>query len=129
MLSIYYPLQWKEFKLHFKALCESFGIKRKPTSAKNPQANAIPEQVHQVITTMLCTTELPYIPEHKNHKMCNHFEMIPFVVLIPRMKLAVLTRRKKSISCLLVFLLLLAYLREYCTQHITHISDIKSNNH
>ena len=42
-----------EFKLHFEALCESYGIKRKPTSVKNPQANAILERVHQVITTML----------------------------------------------------------------------------
>ena len=47
-----------EFKLHFEALCESYGIKRKPTSVKNPQANAILERVHQVITTMLHTTEL-----------------------------------------------------------------------
>jgi hypothetical protein len=29
-----------------------------PTSVKNPQANAILEGVHQVITTMLCTTKL-----------------------------------------------------------------------
>ena len=36
----------------------SFGIKRKPTSFKNAQANAILERVHQVITTMLCTAEL-----------------------------------------------------------------------
>ncbi len=27
-----------EFKLHFEALCDSYGIKRKPTSVKNPQA-------------------------------------------------------------------------------------------
>ena len=47
-----------KFKLHFKALCESFGIKRKPTSVKNPTANAILEQVHQVISTMLHTAEL-----------------------------------------------------------------------
>ena len=47
-----------KFKLHFEALCESFGIKRKPTSVKNPQANAILEQLHQVITTMLRTAEL-----------------------------------------------------------------------
>jgi transposase InsO family protein len=47
-----------KFKLHFKALCESYGIKHKPTSVKNPQANAILEQVHQVISTMLCTAEL-----------------------------------------------------------------------
>jgi hypothetical protein len=47
-----------EFKLHFKALCESFGIKHKPTSVKNPQANAILERVHQVITVMIHTSEL-----------------------------------------------------------------------
>ena len=47
-----------EFKLHFEALCESYGIKRKPTSVKNPQANAILERLHQVITTMLHTAEL-----------------------------------------------------------------------
>ena len=32
-----------KFKLHFAALCESFGIKCKPTSVKNPQANTILE--------------------------------------------------------------------------------------
>jgi hypothetical protein len=50
-----------EFKLHFEALCKSFGIKRKPTSVKNPQANAILERMHQVITTMLCTAELDMV--------------------------------------------------------------------
>jgi hypothetical protein len=30
-----------EFKLHFEALCDTYGIKRKPTSVKNPQVNAI----------------------------------------------------------------------------------------
>ena len=30
-------------KLHFKALCESYEIKHKPTSVKNPQVNAILE--------------------------------------------------------------------------------------
>ena len=47
-----------KFKLHFEALCESYGIKRKPTSVKNPQANAILEQLHQVLTTMLRTAEI-----------------------------------------------------------------------
>jgi len=47
-----------EFKLHFEALCDSYGIKRKPTSVKNPQANAILERVHQVIMTMLRTAEV-----------------------------------------------------------------------
>jgi len=40
-----------EFKLHFEALCQSFGIKCKPTSVKNPQTNALLEQVQQVIPT------------------------------------------------------------------------------
>jgi hypothetical protein len=47
-----------EFKLHFEALCDSYGIKHKPTSVKNPQPNAILERVHQVIMMMLCTAEL-----------------------------------------------------------------------
>jgi len=47
-----------EFKLHFEHLCESYGIKRKPTTVKNPQANAILERVHQVLGQMLRTAEL-----------------------------------------------------------------------
>ena len=38
-----------ELKLHFEALCNSYGIKRKLTSVKNPQANAILKWVHQVM--------------------------------------------------------------------------------
>jgi hypothetical protein len=47
-----------EFKLHFETLCDSYGIKRKPTTIKNPQANAICERVHQVLGTMMCTSEI-----------------------------------------------------------------------
>jgi transposase InsO family protein len=47
-----------KFKLHFEALCKSFGIKRKQTSVKSPQANAVLERVHQVIMTILHTAEL-----------------------------------------------------------------------
>ena len=47
-----------EFKLHFKSLCESFGLKRKPTSVKNPQANAILERIHQTFAVMMRTAEL-----------------------------------------------------------------------
>jgi hypothetical protein len=47
-----------EFKLHFEALCDSYGIKHKLTSVKNPQANAILERVHQVIMTMLLTAKI-----------------------------------------------------------------------
>jgi hypothetical protein len=48
-----------EFKLHFCALCKTYGMrKRKPTSGKNPQANAILERIHAVFTNMLHTAEL-----------------------------------------------------------------------
>jgi hypothetical protein len=47
-----------EFKLNFKYLCESYGIKRKPTTVKNPRANGILEHVHQVLGQMLRTAEL-----------------------------------------------------------------------
>ncbi len=46
-----------EFKLHFRSLCETYGIKRKPTSVKNPQANAILKRIHAVIGNMLHTSK------------------------------------------------------------------------
>jgi hypothetical protein len=47
-----------EFKLHFHALCKTYGVKRKPTSIKNPTVNAILERIHAVFTYMLCTAKL-----------------------------------------------------------------------
>ncbi len=47
-----------KFKLHFRSLCNTHGIKRKPTSVKNPQANAIQERIHAVLGNMLRTSEL-----------------------------------------------------------------------
>ncbi len=47
-----------KFKLHFRALCESYGIKRKPTSVKNPQVNAILEHIHAIVMNMLRTAEI-----------------------------------------------------------------------
>ena len=47
-----------EFKLFFENLCESFQIKHKPTTIKNPQANAILERIHQVVTHMMRTSSL-----------------------------------------------------------------------
>jgi transposase InsO family protein len=47
-----------EFKIHFEHLCDSYGIKRKPTTVENPQANAILECVNQVLGQMLRTSEL-----------------------------------------------------------------------
>jgi hypothetical protein len=47
-----------EFKLHFRNLCKTYGVKRRPNSIKNPQANAILEHMHAVFTNMLRTAEL-----------------------------------------------------------------------
>ena len=47
-----------EFKLHFKNLVLDYGIKPSPITAKNPQANAIVERVHQVVQNMLRTKDL-----------------------------------------------------------------------
>ncbi len=47
-----------EFKLNFEYLCDIYGIKRKPTTIKNPHANAILERLHQVLGQMLRTSEL-----------------------------------------------------------------------
>jgi hypothetical protein len=44
--------------LHFEYICESYGSNHKPTTVKNPQANAMVECVHQVIGQMLCTAEI-----------------------------------------------------------------------
>jgi hypothetical protein len=47
-----------EFKLHFRALCKTYNVKRKPTSIKNPTANAILKRIHAVFTNMLRTAAL-----------------------------------------------------------------------
>ncbi len=47
-----------EFKLYFKYLCKSYGIKRKPITVKNPQANCILESLHQVLRQMLRPSEI-----------------------------------------------------------------------
>jgi hypothetical protein len=47
-----------DFKLCFEYLCKSYGIKRKPTTVKNPQASGKLERAHQVLGQMLCTAEI-----------------------------------------------------------------------
>jgi hypothetical protein len=46
------------FKLHFHALCKTYGVECKLVSIKNSQANAILERIRAVFTNMLCTAEL-----------------------------------------------------------------------
>ncbi len=41
-----------KFKLHFQSLCNTYGIKHKSTSVKNPQANAILEHIYAVLGNM-----------------------------------------------------------------------------
>ena len=48
-----------KFRLHFRALCDSYGIKHKPTSVENPKGNAIIlERIHAVVMKRLCTAEM-----------------------------------------------------------------------
>ena len=47
-----------EFKLYFRELCDSYSIKRKPTTVKNPRANAVLERVHGVFGNMMRTAGL-----------------------------------------------------------------------
>jgi hypothetical protein len=44
--------------LHFEQECDSYDIKFKPTTVKNPQENAVLERLHQVIGQMLRTSEI-----------------------------------------------------------------------
>jgi hypothetical protein len=60
-----YPCCWyimydnrSEFKFHFQSLCNTYGIKHKPTSVKNPQVNGILERIHAVLGNMLRTSKL-----------------------------------------------------------------------
>eukprot|EP00957_Ditylum_brightwellii_P145519 11079953-Ditylum_brightwellii.AAC.1 len=50
--------QLSQFKLHFKELCEQYGLKHKPTTKKDPQATSIPERIHQAVTNMLRSYDL-----------------------------------------------------------------------
>lgn len=52
-----------EFKLHLAELCKTYTIGRKPTSSRNPQANAILERVHGVVNSMLRTSGLNDLDE------------------------------------------------------------------
>ena len=61
-----------EFKLNFKALCKSYGLKRKPTTVKNPQANTILERIHGVFMDMLRTTNI-YMADMTNAEMIDDF--------------------------------------------------------
>ena len=47
-----------EFKLYFLHLRDTYGIEKKPTTIKNPQANEILERAHQTFGNMLHTEEL-----------------------------------------------------------------------
>jgi hypothetical protein len=47
-----------EFELHFRNLCKTYGVKGKPTSIENPQANAKLEHIHPMFTNMLHTAKL-----------------------------------------------------------------------
>ena len=47
-----------EFKKDFRFIFDDYGLKKRPTTIKNPQANSILERVHQVLGNMLRTKNL-----------------------------------------------------------------------
>jgi hypothetical protein len=59
-----------EFKREFKQMCNNYGIKAKPTTSHNPQANAIIERHHKVVNEMLRSFDL----EKQNLEDINSFE-------------------------------------------------------
>ena len=60
------------FKLYFRELCDSYSIKRKPTTVKNPRANAVLERVHGVFGDMMRTAGLD-MSETVNDEMVDSF--------------------------------------------------------
>jgi transposase InsO family protein len=64
-----------EFKREFKKMCDNYGIKVKPTTSHNPQANTIIERVHKdlVVNDMLRSYDLK-----NNHQNLEEQEDNPF---------------------------------------------------
>jgi hypothetical protein len=58
-----------EFKREFKQMCDNYGIKAKPTTT-HPQANAIIERVHKVVSDMLRSFDL----ENQEEQVDNLFD-------------------------------------------------------
>ena len=50
-----------EFIEHdFQDMLKDYGVKKKPITTRNPQANVIVERNHQVIANIICTFKLQY---------------------------------------------------------------------
>jgi hypothetical protein len=65
----------RKFKCEFKQICvqDNYGIKAKPTTSHNPQADAIIEQVHKFINDILRSFDL-----ENNHENLQEQEDNPF---------------------------------------------------
>ena len=55
----------------FETLCDSYGLKHKPASVRNSQANAILDCVHQTIMAMPHTTELDMVDTFSESDIAN----------------------------------------------------------
>ena len=51
-------------------MCDNYGVKAKPTTSHNPQANAIIEQLHKVVNDLLRSFDL----ENENLEEDNPFD-------------------------------------------------------
>jgi hypothetical protein len=63
-----------EFKRKFKLMCNKNGIKTKPTTSHNPQANAIVERVHKVFNDMLRSFDLENNHENLEEQVDDPFD-------------------------------------------------------
>ena len=55
-----------EFKKDFRHIFNSYGVKPKPTTIKNPQANGILERIHQVLANMLHSSNMKNLQLDEN---------------------------------------------------------------
>jgi transposase InsO family protein len=62
------------FKREFKQMCDNYGIKAKPTTSHNPQANAIIERLHKVANDMLISFDLEHNHENLEEQEDNPFD-------------------------------------------------------
>jgi transposase InsO family protein len=64
----------REFKIEFKQMRDNYGIKDKPTTSHNPQANAIIERVHKVVNDMLRSFDSENNNENLEEQIDNPFD-------------------------------------------------------
>ena len=71
MMSLFNIQQWEQIQTSLPSLSDSYDIKHKPTSVKNPQANTLLERIHAVIMNMLRTAKIEMADSVKPSVRCS----------------------------------------------------------